>query len=434
MEIDSWLKRYAHLGVHLGLERMQRLLADLGHPHQRVPVIHVAGSNGKGSVCAYLYAVLTQAGYRVGRYTSPHLIDWTERICLNEQPITSAALERALLQVEAALGPETAAVTQFEVFTAAAWWIFAQEQVEIAVVEVGLGGRLDATNVCDRPLVSVITSLSREHWQILGPTLADIAREKAAILKPGCPAVIGPLPEAARAVVEERIAALSCPALWPAPARSLGIPASSRWEWAESQGIAYPLALAGEIQLTNSALAIAVLQLLRQQGWRIEERAIVAGMACTHWPGRLQWFPWRGQLLLLDGAHNPAAAQVLRQFVDQQQPASVTWIMGMLATKDHQDILQALLRPGDALHLVPVPDQATAAPEELAVLAQATCPGLVHCRRFPDVVEALEAAIAAHADTVNLQVDPVKPLMVLCGSLYLLGYFLKSQAVSSGVK
>src|ERR671932_2919531 len=153
MDIDSFLKPFQRFGVHLGLERIQRLLADLGNPHHRVPIIHVAGTNGKGSVCAYLSTVLAEAGYRVGRYTSPHLVDWNERICLNEQPISTDTFRELLLQVKAAI-PEDCedSPTQFEVVTAIAWLYFAQQQVDIAVMEVGLGGRLDATNVCNYPL------------------------------------------------------------------------------------------------------------------------------------------------------------------------------------------------------------------------------------------------------------------------------------------
>jgi len=221
LDIDSLLKPYQRFGVHLGLERIQRLLANLGNPQQQVPVIHVAGTNGKGSVCAYLSAVFKEAGYRVGRYTSPHLVDWTERICLNDRPIAPETLQQLLLQVQQAIRPDEETPTQFEVITAAAWLYFAQVQVDIAVIEVGLGGRLDATNVCDRPSVTIITSISREHWQQLGPTVADIAREKAGILKPNCPAVIGQLPPEAETVVRSRIKELGCPAIFPLPARQI---------------------------------------------------------------------------------------------------------------------------------------------------------------------------------------------------------------------
>jgi dihydrofolate synthase/folylpolyglutamate synthase len=416
VDIDSILQPFQRFGVHLGLERIQKLLASLGNPHQKVPVIHVAGTNGKGSVCAYLSAVLTEAGYRVGRYTSPHLVDWNERICLNEQPISLETLEKLLLQVQAAIQPDEESPTQFEVITAAAWLYFAQAQVDVAVVEVGLGGRLDATNVCPNPLVTIITSLSREHWQNLGPTLADIAREKAGILKAGCPAVVGQLPEEARAVVQQRIIELGCPVVWTEPAVELGTAKTQTQgeeRRVEYQGIKYPLPLLGDFQLNNSALAIASLQILCSQGWEISEDAIASGMAKTQWIGRLQWTSWRNHRLLIDGAHNPAAAIALRQYVDTLEKSPIHWVMGMLSTKDHADIFSALLRKGDRLYLVPVPDHSSADPEYLATLAQNICPELADCRTYPDLTAGLEAAISPES------------LLVLCGSLYLLGHFLE---------
>ena len=419
VDIDSILKPFQRFGVHLGLERIQRLLADLGNPHHRVPILHVAGTNGKGSVCAYLSAVLTEAGYRVGRYTSPHLVDWNERICLNEQPISPEALAELLLLVVAAI-PENCedSPTQFEVITAAAWLYFAQQQVDIAVMEVGLGGRLDATNVCQSPLASVITSISREHWQNLGPTLADITREKAGILKPGCPAVIGQLPPDAKAVVEQRIVELGCPVVWVEPGVEVRTTEAQRTQrWAEYEGIKYPLPLLGEIQLSNSAIAIATLQFLRSQGWTITEEALQNGMAKTQWLGRLQWTSWRNHRLLIDGAHNPAAAKALRQYVDTLN-IPVTWVMGMLSTKDHGDIFEALLRSPDRLYLVPVPDHSSADPDALAILAQNICPELADCRTYPNLEAALEAATSKLTETSER-------LIVLCGSLYLVGHFLK---------
>ncbi|UBF29232.1 bifunctional folylpolyglutamate synthase/dihydrofolate synthase [Kovacikia minuta CCNUW1] len=457
MDIDQTLQSFARFGVRLGLESIQQLLTNLGNPQARVPIVHVAGSNGKGSVCAYLSAVLTAAGYRVGRYTSPHLIDWCERICLNEQPISPADLEQVLQQTIAAIQPHDPPPTQFEVFTAAAWLYFAQQQVDIAVIEVGLGGRLDATNVCDRPLVSIITSISREHWQRLGPTLADIAGEKAGILKPGCAAVIGHLPPEARAVVDRRIAELKCPVVYPESAvdAGCGVRGEGCGE-AEYQNIRYPLPLQGSIQLHNSALAISALLILQEQGWQISDEAIANGMAKTQWTGRLQWFTWQGHKILIDGAHNPASAEVLREFIDHQvsdvrcqvlgdrlqgteyevqtvqtsyptphtpHPTPTHWVMGMLSTKDHADVFKALLRPGDRLYLVPVPDHSSADPEELATIAHQVCPDLADCHTFPDVVTALATATA---ENVSRREDtPRQSLTVLCGSLYLIGHFFK---------
>jgi len=491
LTIEQLLQPFQRFGVRLGLESSDQLLKNLGNPQQRVPIIHVAGSNGKGSVCAYLSAILTAAGYRVGRYTSPHLVHWGERICVNDQAIAPDVLETVLHQVIAAIRPEDCQPTQFEVITAAAWVYFAQQPVDIAVMEVGLGGRLDATNVCDRPLVTIITSLSREHWQRLGPTLADIAGEKAGILKPECPAVIAPLPPEAASVVHRRLAALNCTAVYPLPARDLGN------GWAEYRGIEeeevmletngtlvegivqlescirYPLPLLGAVQLQNSTLAIAAVQLLRQQGWKITDEAIASGMGKTRWAGRLQWLDWQGQRILVDGAHNPASAAVLRQFVDSLTPSNpataeqrlrggveitqpIHWVMGMLSTKDHADIFQALLRPGDRLSLVPVPDHSSADPAQLAALAQSLRPDLAACQVYPDVIPALKAAIAplgldfgsrdasvppdqkvftpahrhncpstTHQGSLAGRAEPPSiAQVVLCGSLYLVGHFL----------
>ncbi|HEY9877372.1 MAG TPA: folylpolyglutamate synthase/dihydrofolate synthase family protein [Leptolyngbyaceae cyanobacterium] len=455
--INALLTRYKRFGVDLGLDRIETLLAALGNPQQHVPIIHVAGTNGKGSVCACLSSVLTQAGYRVGRYTSPHLVHWNERICISEQPISLDHLLRVLKQVDAAVDADQPSPTQFEIITAAAWLYFAQQSVDVAVIEVGLGGRLDATNVCHHPLVTVITSLSREHWQQLGPTLADIAREKAGILKFGCPAVVGELPPEAKAVVQAKIEELNCLATWPEPARELSN------GWAEWEGIQYPLPFPGQHQQMNSAIAIATLLHLRDQGWQIADEAIVSGMSNASWPGRLQWTTWRDAAgvthpLLIDGAHNPAAAKMLRAYVDRvlteqgksgtsvsrsqdidgstdSQPtlalmlpeqergnASVTWLMGMLSTKDHADVFRELLRPGDRLHLVPVPDHYSAELTQLSAIAQEICPNLSHCQTHESLGEGLRAVWSSNSEA------PSNALTVLCGSLYLIGHFFTMQA------
>ncbi|MEG4250044.1 folylpolyglutamate synthase/dihydrofolate synthase family protein [Microcoleus sp. Pol10D4] len=417
MNAESILQSYQHFGVHLGLERIHQLLQKLDNPHQQVPIIHIAGTNGKGSVCAYLSSVLTEAGYRVGRYTSPHLIDWTERICINQKPISPTELQQCLERVVAATENNTETPTQFEIITAAAWLYFAEQKTDIAVIETGLGGRLDATNVCEKPLASVITSISLEHWQILGPTVADIAGEKAGILKEKCPAVIGELPESARIVVEKRIQELDCPATWVKPAIDLGQGFAEYQLNQNAVKIKYQLPLLGKIQLMNSAIAIATLQILQNQGWQISPTAIENGIAKTQWPGRLQQTTWKNRNILIDGAHNPAAAIALREYVDRlnNHPSPISWVIGILATKDCDDILKALLKKGDRLYLVPVPDQNSSSPAELAALAQIICPELTLCQAFPDLTTALDAAVTGDN------------LTILCGSLYLVGYFLQQQ-------
>jgi dihydrofolate synthase / folylpolyglutamate synthase len=425
-DIDSIINYFERFSIQLGLERIQYLLAALNNPHLAVPVIHVAGTNGKGSVCAYLSSVLTQAGYRVGRYTSPHLVNWCERICINETPIAPAALGRLLLTIQAALRPGLPSPTQFEVITAAAWLHFAEQQVDIAVMEVGLGGRLDATNVCEHPLVSIITSLSLDHQSYLGTDLASIAFEKAGILKSSCPAVIAPLPPEAEPVIKQRLTELGCPAVYPRPSIDLGD------GWAKYGDVGsgahsplpckYPLPLPGDHQLINSALAIATLNILRQQGWVIEDKAIVEGMAKTHWPARLQWTTWETHPLLIDGAHNPAGAAALRHYVDSSAQINkpIHWVMGLLATKDHAGIFQNLLCPGDSLYLVPVPDHLSANLESLVILAEETCPNLAEYRICDDVVAALQTAYqVGHPENT-------RTTAVLCGSLYLIGHFFKN--------
>ncbi|MEL6495796.1 MAG: folylpolyglutamate synthase/dihydrofolate synthase family protein [Cyanobacteria bacterium J06623_7] len=415
--IDSLLNPFQRFGVHLGLERIQKLLAALDNPHNRVPIIHVAGTNGKGSVCAYLASILTEAGYRVGRYTSPHLVDWTERICFNGQAISEASLIEILQDIDGAIASDSESPTQFEVITAAAWLYFARSQVDIAVIEVGLGGRLDATNVKGDVLVSIITSLSREHWQRLGPTLADIAREKAGVIKPNCPVIVGQLPVAAMEVVKAKAEASSAPITVVEPATEVTIAGTKENTWARYQDVEYPLPLLGQIQLGNSAIAIAAIKTLQQQGWDIPQLAIQTGINKTRWAGRLQWTTWRDHPLLIDGAHNPAAALALRQYVDTLN-RPVTWVMGMLSTKDHEDVLEALLKPNDELHLVPVPDHSTAEPEDLATLATNLCPSLKQCQTHRDIFTALELVMTE--SEVNSD-----RLVVLCGSLYLIGHVFK---------
>jgi dihydrofolate synthase / folylpolyglutamate synthase len=419
-QVEATLQSYARFGVDLGLDRIENLLAALDNPHHHFPIVHVAGTNGKGSVCAYLSAVLKAAGYRTGRYTSPHLVNWTERICIDEVPIFWADLHDALAKVTAAVANGIQPIpTQFEILTAAAWQYFADQRVDIAVVEVGLGGRLDATNVWQKPLATVIVSIGRDHWQRLGPTLADIAGEKAGILKAGVPALAGPLPAEAKAVVTARAAELQAPLTWVTPAQVVTSNPSAASKSATPTadlvyaGIQYPQALLGDHQLINSACAIATLQTLRTQGWQISDEAIVQGMAQVKWPGRLQKTQWQGHDLLIDGAHNADSAKSLRTYIDQTFPAQpITWLMGMLLGKDHPAILAALLRAGDRLHLVPVPGHLGAKPSQLAEIAQQICP-----MATTSLHDTLATGLAAATQT-----SPT----VLCGSLYLIGQYYES--------
>jgi dihydrofolate synthase/folylpolyglutamate synthase len=407
--IDSLLAPFHQFGVNLGLARIEKLLATLGNPQSRVPIIHVAGTNGKGSVCAYVASVLTAAGYRVGKYTSPHLIDWRERISIDGVPIPTPKAIEILERVIDAIDLTQPIPTQFEIVTAAAWVYFAEAGVDIGVFEVGLGGRLDATNVCAAPLVTAIVSISREHWQQLGNTVAEIATQKAGIIKPQRPVVMGVLPPDAAAVVTQRSIELNAPLVEVTPAIDLG---DGRARYGET---IYPLPLLGEIQLLNSAVAIEIIHSLQSQGWNIDDRALSTGMSQTRWRGRIEWMAWQGEELLIDGAHNPAAALALRNYVDTLH-RPMAWVMGMLSTKEHPAIFRALLRDGDRLDLLPVPGHSTAEPQELATIARSICPQL-QIDLHTDVDSAL-----THAFKYRSSHQPV-----LCGSLYLLGDFLARQ-------
>ena len=410
---EEYLASFDKFGIHLGLDRIYQLLDALGNPHQQIPVIHVAGTNGKGSVCAFLLSILQTAGYRVGRYTSPHLIDWCERITINGEWICDQDLLEALQQVEAAINPEFPP-TQFEVITAAMWWYFAKQKslqnLDIVIIETGLGGRLDATNVCDRPLISVITSIGLDHCQQLGNTLDAIASEKAGIIKPQCPVVIAENDAETIAALQAKVIECEAPVTWVSAAKRTATGAIY-------QGFEYPLSLLGNHQLINSAVAIATIQSLRNQGWEISEAAMRTGLANTQWSGRLQWVEFnlvgKSHKILIDGAHNVAAAEYLRQFVDEAFPHQrKRWVIGILNTKDQAGILKALLAPDDLLFPVPVPSAATTSPEDLAQMASS----LVQVKPYPYASLTLGLA-AAFEDQQN-------DVVILCGSLYLVGEFL----------
>jgi dihydrofolate synthase/folylpolyglutamate synthase len=416
---EAYLDSLGRFGVQLGLERMASLLTVLEEPQRGIPVIHVAGTNGKGSVCALLSHVLMAAGLRVGRYTSPHLVDWRERIWVRGEWISAADWQRVLQEVREALThypPEVEPPTQFEVVTAAAWLYFRQQAVDCAVLEVGLGGRLDATNVGIDSCLSLVTSIGWDHWQRLGNSLAAIAFEKAGILRPHVPAISGPQVPEVLTVLQQQAIERKTPlqvvaaASWEAP---------DRIEW---HGRSYRLGLQGDAQLENGAIALAAIEKLRQVGWQIPEAAVQQGLATVQWPGRLQWSAIGGRKVLLDGAHNQPAAGCLRRFIDTQFPGqTVTWMVGILSTKDVAGILQTLLRPGDRLYALPIRDRLACEPSELVKQARRVQPHLA-------LLESLHSLDALES-TIRMLPATAEPI-VICGSLYLLGQLMQHHSFS----
>ena len=402
------IEPFARRGVDLGLERLQAALAALGHPERQFAAVQVAGTNGKGSISTLVHQVLLAAGVNAGLYTSPHLVSWTERIGLGAAPIAAAELRR---QLEAVMPVSRAhQLTPFELVTAAALVAFAEAGLPLVVLEVGLGGRLDATTCHPDRGVIGLASVGLDHREFLGPDLASIAAEKAGVLHPGCVAVSGPQKPEVRAVLEAQAQAAKAELRWvePLPQNPAGeLLIDGEWS---------PCGLAGAVQASNGAVALAVCQALAEQGWPIDTAAIRAGFAAARWPGRLQQLLWRGHRLLLDGAHNPPAAQALRAELDAHPerhglaPGPRHWVIGMLANKQGPELLTALLAPGDRASIVPVPGHAS---WDLETLAQA-CPALASQLQSASSVETALSLAAARST------DPV----VVAGSLYLLGQLL----------
>lgn len=353
--------RYSAEKFDLG--RMEALMEQLGNPHRLYPVIHIAGTKGKGSTAAMTASALQAAGYQVGFYSSPHLQEYTERIQINTCLITHLEL----VELVAELKPHVAVIprlTTFELTTALAFLFFARRKVDAAVVEVGLGGRLDATNIVT-PLVSVITSLSMDHVSVLGDTLAQIAFEKAGIIKPGRPVVVAPQKEEAQRVVvrvagergarlvqvgqEYLFAPLShnqeCQtlAVWSIDEQPLVndyIETAGRNQW---QPTRLTIPLLGHHQVENAATAYTVLQVARQEGLKISESAIAQGFLSVHWPGRFEFIS-RMPVLVVDSAHNRDSALKLRQAIDDYLPGKpVILIFGASEDKDVEGMFAELL-------------------------------------------------------------------------------------------
>ncbi len=389
----AYLDSLKPLAMRFGLERMERALSALGRPERSLRVLHVAGTNGKGSTCAMAAEALRCAGHRVGLYTSPHLTRFHERVQVDGRPVEEGRLAALVEEVRRACpwhdsGGEGERLTYFEFATLLGLLHLARERVDAAVVEVGLGGRFDATNAV-APLVTAVSRIGLDHVQLLGDTLDAIAREKAGIFKPGVPAVVaaGQAPEALAALRQE--------------ASQRGAPfhvAEPSWDG--------PVALRGPHQRQNAALAAAALRLLDQAGVAVGEAAIAAGIAGARWPGRLEEVAG----VLLDGAHHPDGAAALAASLATLYPGRpVELVFGVLADKDHRGILAALGPRVRRLHLT-TPDSPRARdPASYRELAAALAPAVDEHR---GCAEALDCARAAAGED---------GLVAVAGSLYLVG-------------
>jgi dihydrofolate synthase/folylpolyglutamate synthase len=421
------------LGLHpklidLSLDRILILLERLGNPHLKLPpVVHVAGTNGKGSTLAFVRAMLEAAGQRVHVYSSPHLVRFHERIALagpgGAGPISEAELTALLEECETANASEP--ITFFEITTAAAFLAFSRLPADFVLLETGLGGRYDATNVIDRPALTLITPISHDHQDFLGDNLAAIAGEKAGIIKAGIPCISGPQPAAALArlleVARERGAPLRySPLNWRAYAQ-LG-----RLVFEDETGVLdLPLPrLAGQHQVGNAGLAIAAIKALNVDG--LTEKAMARGLTGTSWPGRLHRLDAgryvdaapKGAEIWLDGGHNPAAGKALAAAMadmEEQRSRPLCLVLGMLGNKDAAGFITPFRDLTRHIVTVTIPGEATAAPADMlqALAEQAG----ISASAAPDPLAAMAACPVGKGK--------VPPRILICGSLYLAGTILR---------
>lgn len=404
--------------IDLTLDRVWTLLEKLDHPERKLPpVIHIAGTNGKGSTQAMIRAGLEQSGAMVHAYTSPHLARFHERIRLAGNLISEVALTDILDRCYQANGPDP--ITYFEITTVAGLLAFAETPADFTLLEVGLGGRLDATNVIDKPAVTVITPIDLDHQQFLGETLAAIAGEKAGIIKRGVPCVVGPQHDESMDVIERTAARLGAPLL----------AHGQHWHVSQERGrliyqdetglLDLPLpALPGPHQIMNAGAAIAALRVLKR-----DDLACEAALADAYWPARMEHLTTGALVdlaapadLWLDGGHNPAAGRALAATLRQQPPRPTHLICGMLNTKDIDGYLAPLAEVVDSLTAVSIPDEANTIPAEQTADA---------ARRV-----GLAAAIAPDVKSAISKIKANSPSarILICGSLYLAGHVLRENS------
>jgi len=397
-------------GVKFGVDRMGKLAEALGHPEQAYPTIHIAGTNGKGSVSAMVESILRAAGYRTGLYTSPHLVKLGERVQVDRRILSEQEIVRytnELVPTAERLGAVCADdhPSFFEFMTAMAFLQFRREKVDAAVIEVGMGGRLDATNVV-RPAVTAITSIGLDHIEQLGGTIAQIAREKAGIIKPRCPLVLGRVPPEAESVIREVAQRHEAPVI------------SVREIFGEDLA-AYPETnLAGDYQRWNAATAALIARHLRDRFPALTETAVTTGLTSVSWTGRWERVSVGGRTVILDASHNREGAEVLDANLIRlreqtgRRPVIITGVLGEYRARA---LLEVIARHAETVHLI-IPNQSRACTfEELERIASEPLRGRLRRATVESVFPAPEiCTVGTHDDVV-----------VVTGSLYLLGEILE---------
>ena len=416
------IHEFQRFGSILGLERMNSLLKLLGNPQDELKIIHVAGTNGKGSTCRYIYSVLQTAGYKTGLYTSPFLEFFNERIELDGKYISDDDLaeytDRVLKCTEIMVAQGEQSPTEFEVITAIAFLYFKEKGCDFAVMEVGLGGSGDSTNVCKSPLISVITSISYDHTDRLGNTLAEIAAEKAGIIKEGCPVVTSAEADEALKVIEEK--SEECGSMY---FETRHIPYTVRAKSLEGisfdtviQGVPFEnieLSMLGEHQIKNAICALSALNILEEQGdVALHRDAIYRGLKAARQTGRFEVMSAKDEkpIVVIDGAHNPDGASALRKAVNEYLPGKkILMVTGMLADKDTESIIKEFTAITDSFISTEPENPRKMDAESLKAEIEAMG---ADCESFPDCRAAVQAAAERGKDF-----DAV----LYAGSLYMIG-------------
>jgi len=409
-EAIEYIENYTWSATRLGLERTRELLCKLGDPQKKLRFIHVAGSNGKGSTCAMLDAILREAGYKTGLYTSPYIQHFCERMRMNGENIPGETLATITERIRAIADAMEDHPSQFELVTAIAMQYFADARCDIVVLEVGMGGALDSTNVIDAPEAAVITNIGLEHTEYLGDALEKIAATKAGIIKPGCDCVCydgaDEVTEVIKTVCAEKSAPLACADFSHLKSLSNSL---------DGQGFAYRgkyyrIALLGKHQLYNAATVLETVEVLRKRGWSITDEAVREGLASVKWPARLEILS-RSPLFILDGGHNPQCAEALAESLNDLLPSQkAVFLIGVLADKDYPKMIEAVLHlASEFVCVTPLSDRALSAAklaEHLTGLgAKATT-----CVDAPCGIRAALSAAGEHGTVVCF------------GSLYLVGH------------
>jgi len=409
----NFLDRLQFFKIKLGLESMNRFLERLGNPQRQLSCIHVGGTNGKGSVGATLCSILSSAGCSTGLYTSPHLSSVRERFKINDQFISRQDFARLISRIHDVL--DGSQITYFECTTTLALLWFAEQNVDLAILEVVMGGRLDATNVIT-PLISIITNVSMDHEQYLGNTLSRVAMEKAGIIKDNIPVISGVANDDSGRIIRQTCRDRQAPLFLLNRDFSGGSPdiPSGYWRYQGMDGVILdklPLALRGRYQAGNAALALAAVQLLQKQGVTLDDKQIRKGLARTRWPGRMETFTQNNRNFLLDGAHNPAGIVALKQTLAAEFAGQrLISVWAAMADKDLQTTLQDIAPMADAIIFTRPESERSATPDQLLEI-------------LPPELRQRALGSESVAEAIEHAIRTARPEDLICvaGSLYLVG-------------